>query len=245
MLFLNKEKNLYSEIFRIFATKTKCKMGTKNGKIRKTMQGVPEPTIRRMPTYLNLIRELREKGEINISAPQISNRLSMDSTQVVKDLSYAGASGKPKVGYVLEDLFDCLQDFLGYNRRQEAFLVGAGCLGSALIQYRGFSETSMDIVAAFDNDPEKVGSDIGGIPVFSMEKYRDLADRLHIPIGIITTPASAAQEVADLMVAWGIKAIWNFAPVVLKVPSHVIMQDTHIYANLAVILNKLAVLQEK
>lgn len=220
-------------------------MKSKNSKYNSSSLGVPEPTIRRMPTYLNLLKELTEKGESNVSAPQIAQRLNIDPTQVVKDLSYTEATGKPRVGYQVDFLLQCLQDFLGYNRRHEAFLVGAGCLGSALIQYRGFSETAMEIVAAFDIDREKIGKEIGGVPVFGMEKFRDLAERLHIPIGIITTPATVAQEVADLMVGWGIRAIWNFAPVVLKVPSHVILQDTHIYANLAVILNKLTTVQEK
>lgn len=97
----------------------------------------------------------------------------------------------------------------------------------------------MKIVAAFDVDKKKIGTEIQGVPVFHLDKFRDLASRLHISIGIITTPAEAAQSVADLMVVWGVKAIWNFAPVALSVPPHIIVQDTHIYANLAVIINKL------
>lgn len=211
---------------------------------KKVALGVPEPTIRRMPTYLNLIQELREKEVMYVSAPQIAQRLNIDPTQVVKDMSYTGISGKPKVGYQVDVLLEFLRDFLGYNRKHEAFLVGTGALGRALIKYKGFPEAAMEIVAAFDIDKEKIGIEIENIPVFSLEKYRDLASRLHIPIGIITTPASSAQEVADLMVAWGIKAIWNFAPVVLQVPPHIIIQDTHIYANLAVILNKLTTVTE-
>lgn len=201
--------------------------------------GVPEPTIRRMPTYLNLLKELLEMEESNVSAPQIARRLNLDPTQVVKDLSYAGASGRPRIGYAVGDLLTSLKNFMGYNRQREAFLVGAGSLGQALIQYDGFVEHSMRIVAAFDINKEKIGTEMNGVPIFSMDKYRDLADRLHIPIGIITTPASVAQEIADMMVCWGIKAIWNFAPVALRLPEGVILQDTHIYANLAVILNKL------
>jgi redox-sensing transcriptional repressor len=174
-----------------------------------------------------------------VSAPAIAKLLHLDPTQVVKDLSYTGISGKPRVGYMVSELVLALEDFLGYNRTHEAFLVGAGYLGSALIQYQGFRESGLKIVAAFDIDKRKVGSEIAGVPVFHLEKFRDLASRLHISIGILTTPAPAAQSVADLMVGWGIKAIWNFAPVPLIVPEHVIVQDTHIYANLAVILNKL------
>ena len=206
---------------------------------KKTNIGVPEPTIRRMPTYLNLVKELDEKGVVYVSAPQISQRLNIDSTQVVKDLSYIQSLGKPRVGYPVAALRECLQCCLGYNRRREAFLAGVGALGTAILQYAGFSDNSMKIVAAFDIDKEKVGKDIAGIPIFHVSRFRDLSNRLHIPIGIITTPPSAAQEVADMMVGWGIRAIWNFAPVALQVPPHVILQNTHIYANLAVILNKL------
>lgn len=214
-------------------------MESKKSKNGKESMGVPEPTIRRMPSYLNLLKELKMLDVVNVSAPQIAQRLGLDSTQVVKDMSYAGASGRPRVGYIVEDLLDQLRSFLGYNRQREAFLVGAGFLGSALIQYEGFVEHSMKIVAAFDVDSEKVGKELNGISIFHVDKYNDLAERLHIPIGIITTPAATAQGIADMMVERGIKAIWNFAPVALQVPQHVILQDTHIYANLAVILNKL------
>lgn len=203
------------------------------------VQPVPEPAVRRMPTYLNLLKEMLRRDEQFVSAPAIAKLLHLDPTQVVKDLSYTGISGKPRVGYKVKEVVEALEEFLGYNRTHEAFLVGAGYLGSALIQYQGFRESGLKIVAAFDIDKRKVGTEIAGVPVFHLEKFRDLANRIHISIGILTTPASAAQPVTDLMVGWGIKAIWNFAPVPLIVPEHVIVQDTHIYANLAVILNKL------
>lgn len=220
-------------------------MDRKKNRANREILGVPEPTIRRMPSYLNLLKEMKDANVLSVSAPQIAQRLNLDSTQVVKDLSYTGVSGRPRVGYQVVDLLENLKNFLGYNRQREAFLVGVGSLGKALIRYDGFIEHSMRIVASFDVDYAKVGGDIKGIPVFHVDKYRDLANRLHIPIGIITTPSSVAQEVADMMIGWGIKAIWNFAPVVLKVPQHIILQDTHIYANLAVILNKLTDIENK
>lgn len=206
-------------------------------------QAVPEPTVRRMPQFLNLLRDIQMEGVKYISAPMIGSALRMDPTQVVKDLSYTGVSGKPRIGYQVAELLLALENFLGYHRKHEAFLVGVGFLGSALIQYQGFREAGVSIVAAFDIDKKKIGAEIAGIPIFDMDKFRNLAGRLHIPIGIITTPASAAQSVADLMVAWGIKAIWNFAPVVLKVPENIIIQNTHLYSNLAVIVNKLGLSQ--
>lgn len=206
--------------------------------IKKSI-AVPEPTVRRLPTYLNIAKNLLHSGNQHVSAPALAKILKIDPTQVTKDLSYTSASGKTRIGYKLEELIAAIEDFLGYNRNNEAFLVGAGFLGSALIQYQGFRESGMRIVAAFDTDKKKIGHEIAGVPVFDLEKFRDLAGRIHISIGIITTPPSAAQNIADLMVGWGIKAIWNFAPVSLIVPDHIIVQDTHIYANLAVILNRL------
>jgi len=206
---------------------------------KRKSAAVPEPAIRRMPSYLTLLRELSSEGQEYISAPRLAVHLDIDPTQVVKDLAYTGASGRPRVGYIVADLIEILEEFLGFNRKHEAFLVGAGYLGGALIQYQGFREAGMKIVAAFDIDKKKIGTDISGVPVFDLAKFRDLAGRLHITIGIITTPSSSAQQIADLMVGWGIKAIWNFAPIAIKVPSHVIVQNTHIYSNLAVILNKL------
>lgn len=203
------------------------------------VQPVPEPTVRRLPGYLNLLRDMQRRDEQFVTAPAIAKLMHLDPTQVVKDLSFTGISGKPRVGYIVSELVVALEEFLGYNRTHEAFLIGAGYLGSALIQYQGFRESGLKIVAAFDIDKRKVGTELAGVPVFHLDKFRDLASRLHISIGILTTPASAAQPVADLMVGWGIRAIWNFAPIPLIVPDHVIVQDTHIYANLAVILNKL------
>lgn len=206
-------------------------------------QAVPEPTVRRMPSYLHLLKESKNRKDQYISAPTIARILHLDPTQVVKDLSFTGAVGKPRVGYLVDELVDTLEEFLGYNRNHEAFLVGAGYLGSALLQYDGFRDAGMKIVAAFDTDKRKIGTEICGVPVFNLDKFRDLAGRLHITIGIITTPAAVAQATADLMVGWGIKAIWNFAPIPLKVPDHVFVQDTHIYANLAVIINKIENIQ--
>ena len=211
--------------------------------MKNVPQGIPEPTVRRMPQYLNLIREINHNGETSISAPVIGRILRIDPTQVVKDLTYTGIAGKPRVGYNVDELLLSLETFLGYHRKHEAFLVGAGSLGSSLIKYQGFRDSGVNIVAAFDIDTAKIGSEIAGIKVYNMNKFSDLLQRLHIPIGIITTPSEAAQSVAEQMVVWGIKAIWNFAPVALRIPDNIILQDTHFYANLAVIINKLEQLE--
>ncbi len=209
------------------------------------LQGVPEPTVRRLPSYLHYLKILKEEGRPYVSAPHIANDIKSDPTQVVKDLSYTGVVGKTRIGYDVEELIIYLENFLGFNRQNEAFLVGAGNLGSALIGYQGFQDYGVKIIAAFDTDKNKIGNQINGIHVLHVDKFRDLAQRLHIFVGIITTPAEAAQSIADLMVGWGIKAIWNFAPVHVKVPEDIIIENTSLYASLAVLLNKIKEKEEK
>ncbi len=201
--------------------------------------GVPEPTIRRLPTYLAYLRTIQKTGAEKISAPQIARDLNSDSTQVTKDLSYTNIVGKTRIGYNVAELIDALEEFLGYNRTNLAFLVGAGNLGSAILKYEGFTSTGLKIVAAFDTDPEKIGKKIGNIDIFHIDKFKNLTERLHCQIGIITTPAEISQSIAEMMISWGIKAIWNFSPVTVRVPEGIIVENTSIYSNLAVIINKL------
>jgi redox-sensing transcriptional repressor len=165
---------------------------------------------------------------------------------VRKDLESVGVAGRPRIGYVLPDLMGGLEKFLGWNNVNDAFLVGAGSMGSALLGYRKFEECGLKIAAAFDLDPSKVGSKIHGKHVLTLQKLPDLAQRMHILIGIITVPAPEAQAVADLMVEGGIRAIWNFAPIRLRTPDHVIVHNEDLYCSLAALSQKLfAALQNK
>lgn len=213
--------------------------------INKQNQGVPEPTLRRLTTYLVFLKNIKESGKELVSAPFIAEELKFDATQVTKDLAYTGIVGKTRVGYEINSLIKVVEEFLGYNRTDLAFLVGTGNLGSALLKYNGFNETGLKIVAAFDTDPDKVKTTIGDVEIFHLDKFRNLAERLHVRIGIITTPATVAQSVADLMVGWGIKAIWNFSPLPIRVPENIIVENTSIYSNLAVMINKLHQMEKK
>jgi len=202
------------------------------------LSGIPEPVLKRLPKYLNYIKSIQLEDKFMISAPQIADHFGSDPTQVTKDIAFTGATGKTKVGYNIAELIDSIEEFLGFRRPNEAFLVGAGNLGTALMKYDGFKDIGFKIIAAFDSDPLKVGTEITGVKVLHISKLRSLAERLHVIFGIITTPASEAQQIADLMVGWGIRAIWNFAPVNLQVPKGIIVQNTLLYDSLAVILNK-------
>ena len=176
---------------------------------------------------------------LTISAPRIGEALNCDPTQVVKDLSATGVSGRPRVGYNLYEVIQAIESFLGFDRDNEAFLVGAGNLGRALLSYPEFRNYGLKIVAAFDNDPDKIGRIDSGINVIQMEKFRDLRQRLKVRIAILTTPAKVAQEVSDYLIECGIEAIWNLTPVRLNVPAGIVVQKTSMYSNVAILLKKM------
>jgi len=200
---------------------------------------VPEPTIRRMPAYLAFTQGLERKGQEYVSSTQIAAYMNIDSTQVTKDFSYTSIVGKTRVGYEVKAIVEVLSAFLGFTIMDNAFLVGAGSLGSALLHDTGLIKFGLNIVAAFDIDNKRINKKINDINVYHIDQFRDLVPEYNVIMGIITVPAENAQTVADLMVAWGIKAIWNFSPARIKVPDDIIVQNTTLYSNLAIIFNKL------
>lgn len=206
-------------------------------------RGIPEPTLRRIPKYRYYLAELQEKGVLTVSCSAIGGHFNLQPIQVRKDIQITGIVGKPKVGYLVAELLAQIDRFLGLDNPNEAFLVGAGSLGTALLGYARFSKYGMNIVAAFDTAPDKVGKWLHGRLVLPIEKLPHVARRMGVHLGIITVPAAAAQATADLLVQSGILAIWNFAPVVLKVPGHIIVHNEDLYSSLAGLSCKLAKLQ--
>jgi redox-sensing transcriptional repressor len=205
----------------------------------KTKSQAPEPTLKRLPGYLYFLEQVKEEGVINISAPTIGKELDLDPTQVVKDLAVTGVKGKPRVGYNTYELIHALEEFLGFNKINEAFLVGAGNLGSALMAYQEHQSLGLKILAAFDIDPNKIGKTVGGIHVLEYNKLFHLSGRLNVKIGILTTPNHVAQEVAEDLVNCGVKAIWNFTSAKLSLPEEIIVQNTSMSSYAAVLLRRL------
>jgi redox-sensing transcriptional repressor len=201
---------------------------------------IPQASLKRLPEYHHYLVELEAKGIQQISCTVIGRDLNCVPVQVRKDLQYTGIVGRPKTGYSVPELILAIETFLGWNNVNEAFLVGAGNLGTALLGHERFSKFGLRIVAAFDTDPEKVGTWIYGKAVLSLKEMAVLAERMKIHLGIITTPAEVAQSVADEMVQAGIQAIWNFAPVKLKVPASIFVHDEDLYSSLASLCWKLA-----
>jgi redox-sensing transcriptional repressor len=193
-----------------------------------------------LPQYHHYLVDLEAAGTHQISCSAIGRDLGLVPVQVRKDLQYTGIVGRPKTGYSVSELIMSIETFLGWNNVNEAFLVGVGNLGTALLGHERFTQFGLRIVAAFDTDPVKIGQWIHEKAVLSLDKLADLAPRMSIHLGIITTPAGVAQSVADEMIKGGIQAIWNFAPVKLKVPEHIIVHNEDLYNSLASLSWKLA-----
>jgi len=207
--------------------------------IRKEADKVPEPTLRRLPWYLSNIKLMKENGEQYVSSTQISKEINIDASQIAKDLSYVNISGRTRVGYNIDALIEVLESFLGFTNMHKAFLFGVGSLGAALLRDSGLNHFGLEIVAAFDVNPELVGKDLNGIPIFHSNDFEAKMKEYDVNIGVLTVPINIAQEITDKMVDGGIKAVWNFTPFRIRVPENIVVQNTSLYAHLAVMFNRL------
>lgn len=206
---------------------------------KKQAWKVPEPTLRRLPWYLAFLKLMKDKGETFVSSTQIAKEINVDSSQVAKDLSFVNISGKTRVGYDVGALVDVLENFLGFTSQHKAFLFGVGSLGAALLHDSGLGQYGLEIVAGFDVRKELAGSVINGIPVFHLDDFPAKQKEYGATIGVITVPVDKAQEVTEHIIAGGIRALWNFTPFRIRVPEHIVVQNTSMYAHLAVMFNRL------
>ena len=207
--------------------------------IPKEADKVPEPTLRSLPWYLSNIKLMKEKGEQYVSSTQISKEINIDASQIAKDLSYVNISGRTRVGYNIDALIEVLESFLGFTNMHKAFLFGVGSLGAALLRDSGLHHFGLEIVAAFDVNPELVGKDLNGIPIFHSDDFEAKMKEYDVNIGVLTVPINIAQEITNKMVDGGIKAVWNFTPFRIRVPENIVVQNTSLYAHLAVMFNRL------
>ena len=194
--------------------------------IRKEADKVPEPTLLRLPWYLSNIKLMKDKGEQYVSSTQISKEINIDASQIAKDLSYVNISGRTRVGYNIDALIEVLESFLGFTNMHKAFLFGVGSLGAALLRDSGLHHFGLEIVAAFDVNPELVGKDLNGIPIFHSDDFEAKMKEYDVNIGVLTVPINIAQEITDKMVDGGIKAVWNFTPFRIRVPENIVVQNT-------------------
>ncbi|MFA6866621.1 MAG: redox-sensing transcriptional repressor Rex [Clostridia bacterium] len=204
------------------------------------MQSISKQTLNRLPAYLRYLRESQKKDIENVSSTTMAENFGFNPVQVRKDLAAVSIDGgKPKTGFNIDTLIKDIEAFLGYNNANEAILVGVGRLGNALLGYNGFDNYGLNIVASFDAKSDIMSVDSRGKPIYNVNKMPEMVKRMGIKMGIITVPISSAQQVCDLMVSSGIRAIWNFSPIHLKVPNNIAIKNEDMAASLAVLSNEL------
>ena len=195
---------------------------------------ISKAVLKRLPGYLAYLKSIPEEGSAHISATALANALGMGEVQVRKDLAMVSDGGRPKLGYLRESLIDDIEQFLGYDNTTDAVLIGAGKLGQALLGYSGFADYGLNILAAFDVAPDHEVK-IGGKPIYHIDELESFCRTHKVLMGIITVPGPFAQQVCDQLIACGIKAIWNFAPTHLEVPSNILVQYENMATSLAVL----------
>ncbi len=182
---------------------------------------IPDIVIRRLPIYARSLKYLRDAGVETVSSSELGARLGVSAAQIRRDLSYFGEFGKQGKGYNVEYLLRQINQILGLDREWPMALVGLGHLGRALLHYEELPRQGFHIQALFDHNPEKIGQRIGDMVIHGMEDLPAMVAEKHIRMAIIAVPASGAQEVADALVAAGVRAILNYAPIIVRVPPHV------------------------
>lgn len=195
---------------------------------------ISRAVLKRLPGYLAYLKNIPQGSQTYISATALAHALGMGEVQVRKDLAMVSDGGRPKVGYLRQNLIDDIEQFLGYDNTTDAVIIGAGKLGLALMGYGGFEDYGLNILAAFDAEPHCNQTD-DGKPIYPMSQLESFCHTHKILMGIITVPGAHAQAVCDQLIACGIKAVWNFAPVHLEVPGNILVQNQNMATSLAVL----------
>ena len=191
------------------------------------MRKISESTVRRLSLYLGFLEQFATLGQTTISSAELARRGGTTSAQVRKDLSFFGSFGKRGLGYSVPELTARIRDILGLRRTYRVVLVGAGRIGSALVQYPGFRQRGFHVTAIYDKDPKKIGTGWNGLVVRDVRHLEADLNREPSDIAIVVTPAAAAQEVVDRLVRSGVKAILNFAPMQPTVPADVVVKSVN------------------
>ncbi len=197
---------------------------------------ISQNTLKRIPFYLDYLKKMKAQGEVYLSSTAIAKSLELNDVQVRKDLALISRTGgKPKVGYEIDELLTDISLFLGMKNNNKSVLIGVGSLGTALLNYQGFAEYGLEIVAAFDKNPDKINQKVGRYTIKSLAELPSFCKKHEIHVGIITVPAVHAQEACDNLVRSGVKAIWNFAPTKLNVNKDIIVQNENMASSLVIL----------
>lgn len=198
------------------------------------MSTLPQSTLRRMPIYLHFLKTLRSGDNRNVSATRIASALNLGEVQVRKDLAQVADGGRPKVGYELTALISAIEAAIGCKDPTVAIIVGVGNLGKALLEFAGFEEFGLKVIAGFDIKQDVLSSDRGK-PVLPIENIESFIKNNSVKLGILTLPNAAAQKMADKLVSGGIKAVWNFTQTHIVVPDTVALRNENLAASLALL----------
>ena len=198
-----------------------------------------QPTIRRLPSYLIIVKQAEDEGQSFISGTVIAQELDLEPIQVRKDLAITGIIGKPRIGYPVKELISAINRFLQWNVTRNAAIVGAGHLGQAIMGNKEFIKHGLKIVAAFETDQAKIGSKILDIEVYALQEIAQKSKKLKIDLAVLTVPPQSAQATVEKIIGAGIKAIWTFTNVKLKVPSGVNVQQEDLSSGYAVLCVKM------
>lgn len=186
---------------------------------------IPDVVIRRLPIYVRTLTTLQEQDKTSVSSEELARLIGVTAAQIRRDLSYFGKFGKQGKGYDIAYLRDTIEEILQLDRTWSMVLCGMGKLGHAIANYRGFRRSSFAIVGLFDSDESTAGVEVNGMEIRSMNELEQTVRDERIRVGIIATPRKTAQETADILVAGGVEAILNYAPVILRVPEHVTVRE--------------------
>ena len=193
----------------------------------RVVKRIAESTVRRLSIYLRFLEEFENRGSTTVSSEELARRGGTTSAQVRKDLSFFGSFGKRGLGYSVPELSAALREILGLGREWQVVIIGAGKIGAALAQYRGFRQRGFNILAVYDSSPEKIGRTLEGIEIRDIDRFEQDVARDRPDIAVIAIPAEGAQEVLDRIVRTGIKAVLNFAPVQLHAPAEVTVKSVN------------------
>jgi redox-sensing transcriptional repressor len=185
---------------------------------------IPDIIIGRLPIYLRALQQLADRGIQNTSSQELGEIIGISAAQIRKDISQFGEFGKQGTGYSIPFLIERLQDILKINRVWDVAIVGMGDMGHALARYNGFANRGFQVVLLFDNDPNKIGQQVGDLEILGTDVMVETIKQLKIKIAMLTVPATAAQEIVDQLVKAGVKSILNYAPISLSVPNDVRVQ---------------------
>jgi redox-sensing transcriptional repressor len=211
---------------------------TDHAAIRKGLPSLSPPALARLSICYQVALRAGEDGLENLSSAYLAGLLNVDETLVRKDMAAVGIVGRPHVGFPTGEILVRLKDILGLSQVTDAILIGCGSLGTALVRYPGFAKYGLRITAAFDADNAKAGQRVGDYIILPMEKCRSIIETFRVRVAILAVPANVGQEITDWLIARGIIAIWNFAPVQLTAPQNVIVRNENLAVGLAQLIHQ-------